>query len=91
MNLPTSVCVNADVVSQRLGEEAILLNLKTGVYWGLNRTGTDIWQEIESHGEVQRILATFRRRYDASVVGPVRELLIRLLEEGLLVVNGSDS
>lgn len=94
MNVPASVRVNVDVVSQQLGDEVILLNLKTGVYWGLNRTGAAIWQEIEDHGDVQRILATLQDRYDASeqrIVSLVRELLAQLLKEGLLVINGPDS
>jgi hypothetical protein len=42
MALPGWVRASDDVVSQLLGDEMVLLNLKTGVYWGLNRTGDAI-------------------------------------------------
>jgi hypothetical protein len=91
MNPPSSVRVHIDVVSQQLGDEVVLLNLKTGVYWGLNKTGAAFWQEIEKDGDVQRVLAALQERYDASepqIAQAVRELVAQLLKEGLLVVDG---
>lgn len=94
MNLPVSVRVSGEVLSQRLGDEVVLLNLQTGVYWGLNRTGAAVWQELENHGDVQRMLAALQQRYDASekqIVSAARELLAQLLKEGLLVIDGPNT
>ena len=91
MVLPASVRVSDEVVSQLLGEEMILLNLKMGVYWGLNRTGAVIWQEIVRHGDVRKILTALRERYDApeeQIASAVENLLAQLLKERLVVTDG---
>ncbi len=84
--------IPAGVVSQTLGDEAVLLNLKTGMYWGLNRTGAVIWNEISRHGDVQKTLAALCDRYDASeehLAAALEELLEQLLKEELLVSDGA--
>ena len=37
------VRLGPDVVYRELGGEMVLLNLKTGVYFGLNETGAEMW------------------------------------------------
>jgi hypothetical protein len=39
-----------DVVFHDLQGELVLLNLKTGVYFGLDSVGTRIWHLIREHG-----------------------------------------
>lgn len=90
MALPVSVRANSDVVSQQVGDEVVLLNLKTGVYWGLNPTGATIWGEIVEHGDVRRILERLREQYEATddqLVTAISELLTHLSKEGLVVLD----
>ena len=54
--LTSRVKVNDDVLFQELQGEAVLLNLKSGVYFGLDPVGTRIWQLFAEH-EVLRDVA----------------------------------
>jgi hypothetical protein len=63
MTLDSRVKVNDDVLFQELQGEAVLLNLKSGVYFGLDPVGTRIWQLFAEH----ELLAEIRRRR-----GPLR-------------------
>ena len=59
--LTSRVRVNDDVLFQELQGEAVLLNLKSGVYFGLDPVGTRIWQlfaEHESLAEVAQVIVT---------------------------------
>lgn len=90
MRLPASVRSAKDVVSQQVGDEAILLNLKTGVYWGLNSTGAVIWQQMQRTSSVARIIAALQDEFDAPE-GELRaafgSLLAELSREGLVVLD----
>ena len=48
----TTVVAIADQASVDLDDEAAILNLKTGVYFGLNEVGAWIWRLIQAaaHG-----------------------------------------
>ncbi len=77
-----------DVVFQKIGDETILLNLKTGVYWGLNHTGAIIWEEISRHGNVARAVAALEREFSGTreqMTQAVNQLLEELSREGLLI------
>ncbi len=39
------------VLCETLGQEAVLLNLETGTYFGLNATGAHAWQELVASGD----------------------------------------
>ena len=59
--LTSRVRVNDDVLFQELQGEAVLLNLKSGVYFGLDPVGTRIWQLFAEHevlGEVAQAIVT---------------------------------
>jgi coenzyme PQQ synthesis protein D (PqqD) len=62
--LGSRIQVNADVLCQDLNGEAVLLNLKTGVYFGLDRVGTRVWQLLESHTVLAQILDVMVAEYD---------------------------
>jgi len=49
-SLDRSVCVGKDVVFRELDGEAVILNLETGTYFGLDTVGTRIWQFCQDHG-----------------------------------------
>ena len=77
-----------DVVFQKLGDESVLLNLRTGVYWGLNPTGAVIWDEIVRHGDVTRTVAALQEKFEgnpAEMRATVQSLISDLSREGLVV------
>lgn len=77
-----------DVVFQKLGEESVLLNLRTGVYWELNSTGAAIWDEIVRHGDPARASAALEEKFQgtpAEMQAAVQNLIRDLRREGLVV------
>jgi len=58
--------LNPDVVAQDLGDGLVLLDLRTGIYWGLNRTGAVIWRGIENRASVEKICRQLRDEFDTS-------------------------
>ena len=86
-----AVRICAEVVSQHVGDELIILNLQTGIYWGLNETGAAIWDQIAHHGDVRKSIRALRGRYDASeeqLTKAVEGLIAQLMKEGLVVNDG---
>ncbi len=90
-----SVVVAAkDQLSCDLGGEAAILNVKSGVYYGLNPVGVRVWKLIQQPRRVDEIRETLLGEYD---VDPRRceadllELLEKFLAAGLIEVKGGAS
>lgn len=62
--LSSRVRVNDDVLFQELNGEGVLLNLKTGVYFGLDQVGTRFWQLLDQHTILSEILEALLTEYD---------------------------
>jgi len=52
------------VLCQELQGEAVLLNLKTGVYLGLDPVGTRIWQLLQEHKDLGKVVEAMLGEYD---------------------------
>lgn len=79
--------VNEDAVFRDLGGEIVLLNLKTGVYFGLDPMGTRIWHLIQEHRSFREIRDALMGEYDVSKAQCEDDLLgfISLLQERELI------
>jgi hypothetical protein len=78
---------NEDVVWRNLQGESVLLDLKSGVYFGLDSVGTRIWALLQDHDDLQGVLAELLAEYDVSEETCSRDLLNLvsvLTEKGLL-------
>lgn len=68
----------------------VLLHLKTERYYGLDETGTRMWQLLEEHGEtapvVQQLLAEYEID-EATIRRDLAMLIERFAESGLLTVQ----
>ena len=70
------------------GEE-VLLDLNTGIYWGLDEVGTRIWTLLQTDMRVETMLQVMLEEYDigeARLRQDLLNFLSRLLENGLLEV-----
>ena len=89
-----SVVVAAkDQVSCDLAGEAAILNLKSGVYYGLDPVGARIWNLMQQPRAVAEIQDMITRQYDVEpscCANDLFELLEKLLAEGLIEVKDSD-
>jgi Coenzyme PQQ synthesis protein D (PqqD) len=89
-----TVVVSPDQVSSDLGGESVILNVKSGTYFGLNEVGSRVWQLLQSQRYFCDISATLCHEYvvDAEVCD--RDLLTLLKElytAGLILVNHGES
>jgi hypothetical protein len=75
LTLKDSIAIPEDVLFRELDDEAVLLNLKTGVYFGLNPTGLRIWQLIVEGRSLEQVLETMRGEYEVDVQVVERDLL----------------
>ena len=77
-------------VVRDLDGESVILNIDSGIYFGLDQVGTRIWQLIGQYGEVDSILRVLEDEYDADrrVLRADLEALIGVLIEKQLVTEG---
>ena len=76
-------------VSCNLGSDAAILNLKNGVYYGLNGVGARIWNLLQaprSFGELHDILSGEYEVEPPQLETDIRELLGRLAENDLVEI-----
>lgn len=80
--------VATDVISRKVGDEVVLLDLQRGVYFGLDEIGARVWTLLSSGNEPAEIVAALAREFEAPVETidvDVRKLLGELRDEGLIV------
>lgn len=66
LNLDTRVTIPNGVMFRDLEGEAVLLELGTGRYFGLNETGTRIWLLLQEHGSVESALQAMLKEFDVA-------------------------
>ena len=79
-----------DQVSCDLAGEAAILNIKNGVYYGLDPVGARIWNLMQEPRAVSEIQTAITGEYDVEPERCARDLfglLNKLLEEGLIEVR----
>ncbi len=80
-----------DVVIRDLDGEAVVLDLSTGTYFGLNDVGTRMWQLVEQHGTLAEVLDALAQEFDAPIErieADFREFIALLVTRGLLCPIG---
>lgn len=79
--------LNSDVSVRVLENEAVLLNVRTGAYFGLNKVGTVIWQLYGEGKTVADVANNLCVRYgipSERATADVQALTEKLLEKDLL-------
>jgi hypothetical protein len=74
-------------VSCDVGGEAAILNMRNGIYYGLDSVGARVWDLIQQPQSVADLHATVLREYDVESARCERDLLDllqSLLAEGLI-------
>lgn len=76
-------------VSCELDGEVAILNLKTSLYFGLNRVGATVWNALEEPREAEDVCAAVYQRFEVEEVqcrNDVLDLLAKLENAGLVEV-----
>jgi hypothetical protein len=87
------VAINPSVIYRELAGEVVLLNLQSGVYYGLDPVGARVWQLLTQSRGVDDVCATLIDEYDVSAEtlrADVQRLIGELSEKGLVIVESGD-
>ncbi len=88
MELGTRLCVPPHVISRSVGDETVLLDLQTGLYFGLDAVGRRIWDlagEGRTLGEIIDSIVSEFEVEPAEAQGDILSFAGTLVERGLLV------
>jgi hypothetical protein len=90
MSLDTPLLVPEDVIFRELDGEAIILNLATGIYFGLDEIGTRLWTLVTESGTLRHAVDVMVGEYEvdrSALEGDVLELARQLVDKGLVQVR----
>ncbi len=73
------VSASSDSIFRKLADEAIILNMKTNAYCGLNEVGARIWELLEEPKSVKEIQDSLLEEYEVGM-DQCRNELITLLQ-----------
>jgi len=90
ISIYSSIVVADDVVSCDLDGEAAILNLKDGVYYGLDPVGAKIWNLIQKPKTIDDVVEVIWNEYNVDknrCKDDIFELVEKLLDNGLVKFN----
>lgn len=76
-----------DQVFSELGNEAVIMNLVSGTYFGLNEVGAAIWQHLQRPVTLDDLCEAIQAEYevDLEVCQPDIEALLQQFQEAQLI------
>ena len=77
-------------ISSEIADEAVILNLDSGIYYGLNEVGARIWELIQQPQSFSELCSILLEEYDVSAEACERDLkkiLLDLKTASLIEVN----
>lgn len=79
-----------EVVFRELSGETVILNLNSGVYFGLDEVGTRLWYLLAEHGDPEKIISILIDEYEVEETKlreDVQALIGQLCDKGLLKIE----
>ena len=86
--LDSTVAASDDAVFREMDGESVLLNLETGMYFGLDEVGTRVWRLAADNGSLRAVRDRLVAEYDADPATIERDLLAladALVSKGLWI------
>jgi hypothetical protein len=84
------VVISTDVVSCDLDGEAAILNIESGIYYGLDPIGAKIWNILQNPCSISDLINSITKEYDVEeerCKTDIFELVNDLIDNGLVKVN----
>lgn len=88
--LDSTVAASDDAVFREMDGESVLLNLETGMYFGLDEVGTRVWRLAADNGSLRAVRERLVEEYDADPAAIERDLLAlaeTLVSKGLWILS----
>jgi hypothetical protein len=76
-----------NVIHEVFDDEVVIINLKTGSYFSLQKTGAEVWILLDSGATFEEIVERIAQRYEATprdIENSVRALLEEIQREDLM-------
>ena len=92
MDSQTKMVIPAQVMSRQVGDETVILDLSSGMYFGLDPVGARIWQLLNDGQSVDAVVTTLLGEYAVTVDQlrqDVNSLVSELVSRGLVQVSPS--
>jgi len=89
MDLETKLSIPPQVMSRLVGDETVLLDLASGVYFGLDGVGKRIWESVADGNSLGTAVDVVVAEYEVEQSQAQADVLAfanQLIERGLLLV-----
>jgi Coenzyme PQQ synthesis protein D (PqqD) len=80
--------VGSDILFRQVEDEAVLLHVPSGTYYGLSTTGILLWKAIQNKQPLLSVVDQILAEYEADrsqVIDDLQVLLQNLLDNGLII------
>jgi hypothetical protein len=94
LNQDSTVSANADQLSSKLGDEVVILNLQSGVYYGLDPVGARVWELAQTNQTFSNICQAVVDEFEVEpqqCERDVSDLLREMQAQGLVQIAASNS
>ena len=81
--------VSSQQLHSEIGSEGVILDLKSGVYYGLNETGNQIWQWLQQPKTESEIIDLVLEEYEVTPeqgASDVKALLQEMIGAGIIEI-----
>ncbi len=92
VTLESKIVIPKDVLFREIAGEAVILNLQTGKYFGLDAVGTRMWQLLAEHNQIEPALNVLADEYDVTrdqLQHDLLDLVDKLTAQQLLAIDGT--
>jgi len=84
------ISIKADVVSRKVQDEEVVLDLGSGTYFGLNEIGTKVWEMLKEKVPLEHLSEKIAEEYEVSLKRAqkdVNTLVMTLEKKGLIEIQ----
>ena len=90
MSPESKMVIPAQVMSRQVGDETVILDLTSGMYFGLDPVGARIWQLLSVGHQMDAVVTSLLNEYEVSeeqLRQDVETLVSELISRGLVEVT----
>jgi hypothetical protein len=88
------IAVTPDVMFRAVGDESVLLHLKSETYMGLDPVGTRMWTLLTESESIESAYQALLNEYDVDggqLRRDLEEFIDKLVENDLVLINSSEA
>ena len=90
ISINSVILKNPTIISSKMDDEVVMMNIEKGNYYGLNPVAAEIWEMLTAPMTVQAICDWLMEEFDVEQDQCYNEVLVyigKLENEGLIIVN----